>query len=97
MFEMPSPEAKEEALVKTRSLSTFSKLFLLTSIPMPLHLDRSRPIKGLLCMADKYQVTKILLWFKQERRLDVLTGGENRWCSLRYHSPYSLPLNSDAA
>jgi hypothetical protein len=68
MFEMPGP--KEEALVKITEPIQILEAFLAHLDPNALTpLIDPDTIKDLLCMADKYQVTKILLWFKQEARL----------------------------
>jgi hypothetical protein len=70
MFEMPKPgteEGSSESLVNITEPVKILEAFL-------AHLDPSTltpsidpdTIKGLLFMADKYQVTKIIHWFEQE-------------------------------
>jgi hypothetical protein len=69
MFEMPGSESKE-APVKVTEPIKILELFLTHLDPDKLSppID-SATIVDLLCMADKYQVTKIVRWFKQEARL----------------------------
>jgi hypothetical protein len=73
MFEMPKPGAEASSsnyLVKITEPITILEAFLAHLDPNALtpSID-PETIKDLLCMADKYQVTKILLWFEQEARV----------------------------
>jgi hypothetical protein len=73
MFKMPKPEAEASSpnsLMKITEPIEILEAFLAHLDPNALtpSIDPDT-IKDLLCMADKYQVAKILLWFEQEARL----------------------------
>jgi hypothetical protein len=70
MFEMPKPgteEGSSEPLVKITEPVKILEAFLAHLDPNTLTPSiHPGTIKGLLIMADKYQVTKIIRWFEQQ-------------------------------
>lgn len=73
MFEMPKPGAEassSDSHVKITEPVKILETFLTHLDPNVLTPSiNPATIKDLLCMADKYQATKILRWFKQEARV----------------------------